>query len=147
MPRDGKRPDGAAQRPSAPISLGGSGQRLAVLGQQDGQEFRRLSRAGVARYAVHLSRRLQEHLPDRVGLLRPVTHLRADGSLQHIGNRDPRMAVRGRAIARSVGDLYRRHRPTLEFQVGQSVLEDHLGTGGLALSGQNLRRQGTPSGH
>ena len=76
---------------------------------------------------MQLSGRFEEHLTDAVGLFRIVADLRSNLAFEHVGDGNARMAMRGRALARTVGDLDDRHRPALHVDIWQVVLEDRLG--------------------
>src|SRR5262245_7822889 len=69
-------------------------QLLSLLGEQDSEQLRGPGRTGVARDGVQLSRGFQKHLADRVRSFRLVTDLRSNLTLQDVGDRDSRMAMR-----------------------------------------------------
>ena len=120
-----------APRPSASRRRGGE---LAALRREEQREQpRRAGRAGVARHGVELSRRLHEHLALAIGPLGAVIDLRDNLTLEHVGEGQPGMAMRGRAAARCIRDLDDGHRPAVEREVRQIVLEDRFRWAGTAL--------------
>ena len=66
----------------------------------------------------------EEHFPGGIGLFQTVADLRPGLAFENLSDRDARMAVGRRTVARAIGDFHGGRRPALQGEVREVVLED-----------------------